>query len=80
MIARASGDRVCTSTRPAPPSPRPARPASCVIERERPLLGTEVREAQRLVGVDHDAERHIPEVVTLGDHLRADQHAGRRAA
>ena len=44
-------------------------------ERERALLGAEVGEAQRLVGVEHDAERHVGEVVALGDHLRADEHA-----
>ena len=47
-------------------------------ERERALLGAKVREAQRLVGVDHDAERDVREVMPLGDHLRADQHARRR--
>ena len=68
---------VCTSTRP------PARPAAGAArelgdQRERPLLGAEVREAQRRVGVDDDAERHVREVVPLGDHLRADEQPGGR--
>ena len=46
-------------------------------ERERPLLGAEVREAQRGIGVEHDAERDVGEVVALGHHLGADQQARR---
>ncbi len=46
-------------------------------ERERALLGAEVGEAQRGVGVEHDAERHVGEVVALRDHLRAHEHARR---
>ena len=46
-------------------------------EREGALLGAEVREAQRRVGVEHDGERDVGEVVALGHHLRADEHAGR---
>ena len=47
-------------------------------QRERPLLGAEVREAQGRVGVEHDAERHVREVVALGHHLGAEQEASRR--
>ena len=47
-------------------------------ERERALLGAEVGEAQRAVGVDDDAERDVREVVALGDHLRADEDPARR--
>ena len=47
-------------------------------ERERALLGAEVGEAQRRVGVEDDAERDVGEVVALGDHLRADEHPARR--
>ena len=45
-------------------------------QRERALLGAEVGEAQRRVGVEHDAERDVREVVALGHHLRAEQQAG----
>ena len=73
-IAGASGAVVWTSTRP------PARPAAGAAgelrdQRERPLLGAEVGEAQGRVGVDHHAERDVGEVVALGDHLRADEQA-----
>ena len=47
-------------------------------QRERALLGAEVREAQRRVGVEHDAERDVREVVALGHHLRAEQQPGGR--
>jgi len=47
-------------------------------ERERPLLGAEVGEAQGLVGVEHDAEGDVREVVALGHHLGADEHSRRR--
>ena len=46
-------------------------------EREGALLGAEVGEAQGGVGVDHDAEVDVGEVVALGHHLRADQDAAR---
>ena len=56
-----------------------AAPGQLGHERERALLGAEVGEAQRGVGVQHDAERHVREVVPLRHHLRADEHArGRR--
>ena len=62
--------------------PRPARPGELGDERERPLLGAEVREPQRAVGVEHHAELDVREVVALGDDLRADEHAavGRQEA
>ena len=47
-------------------------------EREGALLGAEVGEAQGRVGVEHDAEVDVGEVVALGHHLRADEHAARR--
>ena len=47
-------------------------------ERERPLLGSEVREAKRLVGIEHDSERDVGEVVSLGHHLGSHKHPGRR--
>ena len=46
-------------------------------ERERSLLGAEVGKAQGGVGVEHHAEVDVGEVVALGDHLGADQHARR---
>jgi hypothetical protein len=73
-MLRACGAIVCTSTRPAVPAAAGA-PGELGDQRERPLLGAEVGEAQRRVGVEHDAERDAVEVVPLGDHLRADQHA-----
>ena len=47
-------------------------------ESKRPLLGAEVREPERLVGVEHDPERHPVEVVALGHHLRFRQARRRR--
>ena len=47
---------------------------------ERPLLGAEVRDGERLVGVDHRRELHTGDVVALRDELRADQHRGLGAA
>ncbi len=57
-----------TASRSAPGTPRELR-----HEREGALLCPEVGEAQRLVGVDDDAELDVREVVALGDHLRAEQ-------
>ena len=77
-MAGASGALVCTSTRP----PRGAAPGAARElrdQRERALLGAEVGEAQRRVGVEHDAERDVGEVVALGDHLRAEQQPLGRA-
>src|SRR3954471_9445048 len=45
---------------------------------EGALLGTEVWEAERGVGVEDDPERDVREVVPLGDHLRPYEHAARR--
>ena len=42
---------------------------------EGALLGAEVREAQGGVGVDHECQLHVGEVVSLGDHLGSDQNA-----
>ncbi len=72
-----SASSACTTTRPAA-RPAPAAAGELRDERERALLGAEVGEAQRRVGVEHHAERHVREVVALGDHLGADEHAGRR--
>src|SRR4051794_23468450 len=44
-------------------------------QRERALLRAEVGEAQRAVRVENDAERHVGEVVALGDHLGSEQQA-----
>ncbi len=44
-------------------------------QRESALLGAEVGEAQRGIGVEHHAKAHIREVMALGDHLRSDQQA-----
>ena len=52
-----------------------AAPGELGDQREGPLLGAEVGEAQRRVGVQHDAQHDVGEVVSLGDHLRADQDA-----
>ena len=43
---------------------------------EGPLRGAEVRETQADVGVDHAHERDSREVVSFGDHLRADEDVG----
>ena len=40
---------------------------------ERALGGAEVGQPQRDVGADHAHQRHAVDVVSLGDHLRADQ-------
>ena len=57
----------------------PAGPAGELgDQRERALLGAEVWEAQRRVGVEHDAQRYIREVVALGDHLGPEQQPRRR--
>ena len=45
-------------------------------ERKRPLLSAEIGKPQRGVGVEHDAQRDTVEVVSLGHHLRANQHTG----
>jgi hypothetical protein len=45
-------------------------------QREGALLRTKVGKPQRLIGVEHDAQRDVRKVVALGDHLRPDQHAG----
>ena len=62
----------------APLPSAPDAPGELGDQRERALLGAEVREAQRRVRVEHDAERDIREVVALGDHLRSDQHPALR--
>ena len=76
-IAGASGDVVCTSTRP-PRGPRPARPASWAIS-------ANVRSSARKSGKRsvESASTTTPSVTSgkswpLGDHLRADQQPGRR--
>ena len=60
---------------PAAPLAAPAAPGELGHEREGALLGAEVGEAKRRVGVEHHAQHHIGEVVSLGDHLGADQDA-----
>ena len=55
---------------------RPGAPAAAGQlgdERKRAFLGPEVREAQRLVGVEDDPQRDVREIMPLGDHLSADQ-------
>ena len=49
-------------------------------QRESALLGPEVGEAERLVGVQDHAQGDVREVMSLGHHLRTHQHAGRRRA
>ena len=73
-IERAAGASVCTRTRP--PRPRPARPASCVTS-------AKVRSSARKSGKRSVASASsttpsvdVGEVVALGHHLRADEHAG----
>ena len=41
---------------------------------ERPLRRAEIRQPEADVGRDDADERHAREIVSLGDHLRADQH------
>ena len=55
----------------------PDAPGELCDQRECALLRTEVGEAQGGVGVKHHPERHVAEVVALGDHLRADQDPAR---
>ena len=72
---RSPGGRACTSgcmTRPGR-SPRPARPATCVEQLERPLRGAKVGQVSVWSAQQHADQRHAREVVALGDHLRADQ-------
>src|SRR6516162_217401 len=40
---------------------------------ERPFARAEIRKMQRKIGVDDPDQRHIWEMQTLGDHLRADE-------
>ena len=40
---------------------------------ESTLGGAEIREAERDVGADHSHQRDAVDVVSLGDHLGADQ-------
>src|SRR3954468_5426829 len=76
------GRRGARGGRLAAPPPARGAPAGAAgelrDEREGPLLGAEVGEAQRRVGVEHDAERHVGEVVALGDHLGPDEHPALR--
>ena len=65
------------------PSARLAAPAAAGElgdQREGALLGAEVGQPQRAVGVEDDAQGDVGEVVALGDHLGADQHARLGAA
>ena len=55
-----------------------AAPGELGDHREGPLLGAEVGEAQGRVGVEDRAQRHLGEVVALGDHLGADEDGARR--
>ncbi len=55
-----------------------AAPGELGDHREGALLGAEVGEAQRRVGVEDRAQRHLGEVVALGDHLGADQDRAAR--
>jgi hypothetical protein len=59
-----------------PPS---AAPGELSDERERSLLGAKVGESQRRVRVLHDGKRDFGEVVSLRDHLGADEDPGLRA-
>ena len=63
-----------------PPAPlaAPAPPGELGVKRESTFLGAKVGEAKRRIGVQHDAQHHVGEVVSLGDHLGADQHSRRR--
>ena len=58
----------------------PAAAGELRDQREGALLGAEVRQAQRAVGVEDDAQRDVGEVVALGDHLGADEDAATRRA
>src|SRR5919201_3502895 len=53
-----------------------ASPGELRDQGEGALLRTEVREAERGVGVEDDAEDDVREVVALGDTLGSDQDAG----
>src|SRR5205807_962881 len=55
---------------PAAARPAPGPAGQLRDQGEGPLLGAEVGEAQRLVGVEHYAQGDVWEVVALGDHLR----------
>ena len=76
-IAAASGASVCDE-HPSRALAAPAAPGELGDQREGALLGAEVGEAQRRVGVEHHAQHDIGEVVALGDHLGAHQHPRRR--
>jgi hypothetical protein len=52
----------------------PAAAGQLCHQREGALLRAEIREAQRGIGVQDDAERDVGEVVPLRHHLGADQH------
>ncbi len=76
MIGRASGWKVWTITRPG--ASRPLRPASWVISWKVRSSARKSGSAERGVGVDHGGELDTAEVVSLGDHLRPEQHGAAR--
>ncbi len=55
-------------------SPRPARPATCVMSWNVRSAGAEVGKGQRRVAADHADQRDVGIVQPLGDHLRAEHH------
>jgi len=74
--ARVRRDRL--DEHPSPTLASPRAPGQLRDQRERALLGPEIREAERLIGVEDDAEGDVGKVVALGDHLRADENPGGR--
>ncbi len=56
----------------------PASPRELREQLERPLLSTEVGQAEAGVGIDDRGERDTGEVMPLCHHLRPDQHRARR--
>ena len=69
----AVGARVWTITSP-PAAPRPLRPASWATIAKVRSAARKSGNLQGRVGVEDRAQRHLGEVVPLGDHLGADEH------
>ena len=74
-IGRASGLSVCTITRPGC-APRPLRPPTWTSIAKVRSSARKSGKVQREIGIDHPDQRHLGEVVALGDHLRADEDLG----
>ena len=55
---------------------RPARPVTWRQQLERPLGRARIAIGEAEIGVDDADQRHVREIVPLGDELRADDDIG----